>query len=79
MRMDKQIGRIQPGYLADLLVVDGNPLLDFSCLQDQGAQIPVIFKGGQRVKDLLSSDAPPALVPSKSLGNQYRALRPVPR
>jgi imidazolonepropionase-like amidohydrolase len=79
MRMDKQIGRIQPGYLADLLVVEGNPLLDFSCLQDQGAQIPVIFKGGQRVKDLLSSDVPPVLVPSKSLGNQYRALRPVPR
>lgn len=79
MRMDDCIGRLRPGYFADLLVIDGNPLLDFACLQDQGAHMPLIIKGGQRVKDLLSPDGPTVLIPAKSLGDRYQALRLVPR
>jgi imidazolonepropionase-like amidohydrolase len=41
-----ELGIIRPGALADLLVVDGNPLNDLNLLQDDGAHIPVIMKGG---------------------------------
>lgn len=33
MRPD-ELGRIQPGYLADLMIIDGNPLDDITILQD---------------------------------------------
>jgi imidazolonepropionase-like amidohydrolase len=42
-----ELGVIAPGALADLLVVDGNPLQDINLLQDQGAHMPVIMKGGR--------------------------------
>jgi imidazolonepropionase-like amidohydrolase len=37
---------ITPGALADLLVVDGNPLKDLGVFQDQGARIPVVMQAG---------------------------------
>lgn len=42
-----ELGVIAPGAFADLLVVDGNPLEDLGCLQDQGAHLPVIMQGGR--------------------------------
>ena len=42
-----------PGALADLLAVAGNPLEDLMLLQDQGARIPLIVKGGEIVKNEL--------------------------
>ena len=42
-----------PGAFADLLVVDGDPLADLGLLQDQGAHIPAIVKGGVFVKNAL--------------------------
>ncbi len=42
-----ELGMIAPGALADLLVVDGNPLKDLSVFQDQGAHIPVVMQGGR--------------------------------
>ncbi len=50
VRMTGQLGRVAEGYLADLLVVDGDPLSDLSLLQDQGAHLPMILKGGACVK-----------------------------
>jgi len=47
MRMDDRIGTLQPGKLADLLVVDGDPLKDIAILQDR-ARLSVM-KGGQFV------------------------------
>jgi imidazolonepropionase-like amidohydrolase len=41
----EKLGRIKTGYLADLIVVDGNPLLDLSLLQDRNALL-AIMKGG---------------------------------
>ncbi len=53
LRMETKIGQLIPGAFADLLVVDGNPLEDLGLLQDQGARMPLIMKGGERVKDEL--------------------------
>lgn len=41
-----QLGRIQVGALADVLLVDGNPYRDLSCLLGQGEHIGLIMKGG---------------------------------
>ena len=42
-----ELGVIAPGALADLLVVDGNPLKDLGLFQDQGAHIPVVMQAGR--------------------------------
>ncbi|EHK63841.1 metal-dependent hydrolase family protein [Achromobacter arsenitoxydans] len=42
-----QLGRIQTGALADVLLVDGNPYRDLSCLLGQGEHIDLIMKGGE--------------------------------
>jgi len=39
------LGRIKAGYLADLLLVDGDPLQDLKLLQDKN-RIPCVMKGG---------------------------------
>lgn len=57
VRMQGRLGRVAEGYLADLLVVDGDPLADLRVLQDQGAQIAMIIKDGAFVKDRLSRKA----------------------
>ena len=42
----EKMGRVAPGYVADVLLVDGNPLLDLSLLQDRNALL-AIMKDGQ--------------------------------
>jgi imidazolonepropionase-like amidohydrolase len=49
-----RLGQVRAGYLADLLVVDGNPLDDLSVLQEQGAHLAVVMRGGVPVVDRLS-------------------------
>ncbi|KIQ28444.1 peptidase M38 [Variovorax paradoxus] len=44
--MADRLGRLVPGALADLLVVDGNPLRDVECLLGQGERIPLVMKEG---------------------------------
>jgi imidazolonepropionase-like amidohydrolase len=34
IRWDDQVGRIEPGYLADMIAVDGNPLQDINVLEN---------------------------------------------
>ena len=41
-----ELGTIAPGALADLLVVDGNPLRDLSLLEGQGEHLSLIMKAG---------------------------------
>jgi imidazolonepropionase-like amidohydrolase len=48
-----KLGELVPGALADLLAVAGNPLEDLMLLQDQGARIPLIVKGGEIAKNEL--------------------------
>lgn len=45
-----ELGVVATGALADLIVIDGDPLADLTLLQDQGAHMPVIVKGGNFVK-----------------------------
>lgn len=54
VRKPHELGRVAEGYLADLLVVDGDPLSDLGLLQDQGAHLSMIIKGGEVVKDTLA-------------------------
>jgi imidazolonepropionase-like amidohydrolase len=51
LRMEGEIGCIQPGAHADLIVVKGDPLKDLSLLTEQGRHMPLIIKGGQPVKN----------------------------
>jgi imidazolonepropionase-like amidohydrolase len=44
--MDLEVGQIAPGYLADLLLVDGDPTSDVAILQDKD-RLAMIMKGGQ--------------------------------
>jgi imidazolonepropionase-like amidohydrolase len=53
--MEGKLGRIVPDALADLLVVDGNPLRDVSCLLGQGEHIPLVMKAGKVQFDRLAA------------------------
>jgi imidazolonepropionase-like amidohydrolase len=52
-RMEDEIGTVERGKLADLLVVDGNPLENIAVLQKK-SNLKLIMKGGKIVKDGLS-------------------------
>jgi imidazolonepropionase-like amidohydrolase len=54
LRREGTLGVIAPEALADLLLVDGNPLQDLGLFQKQGTHLPVIMKGGAFHKNLLS-------------------------
>ncbi|HJQ55594.1 MAG TPA: amidohydrolase family protein [Vineibacter sp.] len=47
VRQEGKLGVIEPGAYADLLLVDGDPLKDFGLLQDGGAHLAAIMKGGK--------------------------------
>ncbi len=53
LQMDGELGCIKAGALADLLVVDGNPLDDLTLLQEQGAHLSAIMKDGRFYKNQL--------------------------
>src|SRR5262245_26349501 len=46
LRMEDQIGTLEAGKLADLLLVDGNPLEDIRLLQEK-ARLALVMQGGQ--------------------------------
>ncbi len=51
-RIAEQVGTLEPGKWADLLVVDGDPLADITVLQDQ-SRLTLVMKEGQRYVDRL--------------------------
>ena len=55
LRQDKELGRLAPGYLADLIAVRGNPLEDVAVLEKPA----LVVKGGQ-VAVSPATPAPPA-------------------
>jgi imidazolonepropionase-like amidohydrolase len=52
--MAEQIGTIEVGKLADVIVVDGNPLEDIGVLQDAG-KVVCVMRGGQVFKNLMAA------------------------
>jgi imidazolonepropionase-like amidohydrolase len=47
--MDMPVGQVRKGYLADLLLIDGDPTADVRILQDR-SKIKMIMKGGAMIK-----------------------------
>ena len=45
MMRGEELGQVRAGFLADLLLVDGNPLADVSILQDE-RRLRVVMKNG---------------------------------
>jgi len=48
--LEDQIGTVESGKLADILVIDGNPLEDIKLLQDSNT-IRMVIKNGDIVLD----------------------------
>ena len=52
--MADQVGTLEPGKLADLLIVDGDPLADIGILRDR-AKLLTIMQGGRAHKNELDT------------------------
>jgi imidazolonepropionase-like amidohydrolase len=72
MRMEGQIGVVQPGHAADLLVIDGDPSRDVRILQDK-TKIREVIARGRRI-DLVTP------IPERKIhsGEQVRFLAACP-
>ncbi len=59
MQMGHEAGQIKPGFYADLVILDGDPLADIRIFQDQD-RILGVMKGGKFAKrdTALSTRAP---------------------
>jgi imidazolonepropionase-like amidohydrolase len=53
LRLAGEVGVVAPGALADLLVVDGNPLEDIRVLTTPQRSLKLIMKDGQVYKNEL--------------------------
>lgn len=53
LQREDELGCIAEGALADLLVVDGDPLTDINCLVGQGERLALILQAGQVRKNTL--------------------------
>ena len=53
LNREGELGVTTPGALADLIVVEGDPLREISVLDTKGDAIPLIMKGGQIYKNTL--------------------------
>jgi imidazolonepropionase-like amidohydrolase len=45
MQMGSELGQIKAGYLADVILVDGNPLSDVTMLQDRNRLLAIMKDG----------------------------------
>jgi imidazolonepropionase-like amidohydrolase len=57
MGRSTELGQLRPGWLADLIVVDGDPLNDIAVLQERD-RINLVMKDGQIFRDELSVPCP---------------------
>jgi imidazolonepropionase-like amidohydrolase len=72
MLQPDELGKVQPGYLADLILVDGDPLEDITVLQDHD-RLHAIMKDGRFHKE----DAP--LVTHSGLDDPAGPVSPATR
>lgn len=81
MGKEKELGRIRTGYLADLIIVDGNPLKNLKFLYPTGTTVlekgKVVKKGGVQwtIKDGFVYHAPTMLKEVKEMVAKARAKR----
>lgn len=47
LRKEGELGVVRPGALADLILVDGDPIADIGVLTGQGERIPFVMKAGE--------------------------------
>jgi imidazolonepropionase-like amidohydrolase len=52
----RELGSIEPGKIADIIVVNGNPLFDITAL----SHVEIVMKDGKIYKGAAASDAKPA-------------------
>ena len=50
LQRPNELGVVKPGAIADLIVVDGDPLSDIAVLTGQGERIPLVMKAGEILK-----------------------------
>ena len=48
--MENELGQVKEGYLADLILVNGNPLNDINLLASNGNDLSVIMRDGELIK-----------------------------
>ncbi len=53
LQRDGELGVVKAGALADLILVDGDPIADIGVLTGQGERIPLVMKGGEVLVDRL--------------------------
>jgi imidazolonepropionase-like amidohydrolase len=58
MGREHELGTVSTGKLADLVVVDGDPLADLTLLADR-ANLLAVIKGGVMVRDRLPDPLTP--------------------
>jgi imidazolonepropionase-like amidohydrolase len=64
MQRGDELGQLKPGYLADLLIVDGDPLADIRILQDKD-RIRAVMVGGKLHKNLMQPPSRAAGAPAE--------------
>jgi imidazolonepropionase-like amidohydrolase len=55
IRQEKTLGTIAAGKLADLILVDGDPLTDITILQQYQEKIVLIMQGGRVYKNQIQN------------------------
>ena len=55
IRQQDKLGQVKEGFLADLIVVDGDPLKDIGVLENDGAKVRLVMKAGEVFKDQLDA------------------------
>jgi len=55
LRQEKDLGTIEKGKLADMILVNGNPLKDISLIQDYKKNITLIIKEGKIFKNIVDA------------------------
>jgi imidazolonepropionase-like amidohydrolase len=48
--MPGKLGVVRPDALADLILIEGNPLLDLSVFSAPASAMPLIMRGGRLIK-----------------------------